>query len=48
MSQDLGLEIEVSVIESNSSNNYPTCLKFDLDEDTELNVLEIIMCHTSV
>jgi len=37
----LGLEIEIYVTGSDSSTNYPTRLKFELDEGTGLNVLEV-------
>jgi len=42
----LGLEIEISVIGSNSSTNYPTRSKFELVKGTGLVVLA--MCCTSV
>jgi len=46
---ELGLDlgIEISVIGSDSSINHPTRSKFELVEDTELNVLEAAMRRTS-
>jgi len=44
----VGLGIEVSVVGSNSSINHPTRSKFELDENTRLNVLKIATRRTSV
>ena len=43
----LSLEIEISVIRSDPSVNHPAHSKFELGEDTGLNVLKT-MCRTSV
>jgi len=44
----LGLEIEISVTGCDSSTNYPIRSKFELDEGTGLNILEVATRHTSV
>ena len=44
----LGLGIEISVIGSDSTINHPTRSKFELGEDTGLNVLKVATCRTSV
>jgi len=36
------------VIRSHSSTNYPTRLKFKLDEDTGLEVIGVVARHTYV
>jgi len=38
----------ISVTGSDSSTNYPTHLKFELDEGTGLDILEVLTCRTSV
>ena len=45
---ELGLEIGIFVIGSDSSINHPTRSKFELGEDIGLNVLEVATRHTSV
>jgi len=42
------LGVEISVIRSDSSINHPTRSKFELGEDTRLNVLEIATRRTFV
>jgi len=44
----LSLKIDISVTGSDSSINYPICLKFELDEDTELDALEVATHRTSL
>ena len=44
----LDLRIEISVIESDSSVNHPTRLKFELGEGIWLNILKVATRHTSV
>ena len=43
-----GLEIEIFITGFDSSINCPTRLKFELDEGTGLNVLEVAMCRAFV
>ena len=44
----LSLGIEIVVIGSDSSINHPNRSKFELDEDTGLNVLKVTTRRTSV
>jgi len=45
---EFGLEIEIFITRFDSSINYPTHLKFELDEGTGLDVLEVAMCYAFV
>jgi len=42
------IRLEISIARSHSSTNYPTCLKFELDEGTGLDVLRVTARRTFV